>query len=122
MIRNINNGKCIPIDTCHIQLVVEQKNLSANICDENEHFSEMNAGCQLSCYTYFNDARNERCHSEVVDSAGCVCNENYVRDTKTGKCIEISKCASKVIQFLLAINNPLVKYFIAMFNYRMSTE
>lgn len=95
MIRSSKTGKCISIDRCKT-ILEEQKNFSF-VCDENEYFSETKAGCQLSCNTYFDGAKYEKCHSQESNSAGCVCKENYVRDTKTGKCIELSSCLSMEI-------------------------
>ena len=97
MIRSSKTGKCISIDRC--KTILEEQRNSSFVCGENEHFSETKAGCQLSCYTYFHGAKNEKCHSKDSISSECVCKENHVRDTKTGKCIEISKCSS--IKFVI---------------------
>lgn len=86
LIRNDITGKCAAISKCK-KLLTELNSTSK--CGENEHFSKTNAGCQFSCYTLHNGMKN--CHQ----ASGCICNENFVRDTKSGKCIEVSKCVSK---------------------------
>jgi Trypsin Inhibitor like cysteine rich domain len=85
MIRSPSTNKCISIDRC--KKILDDSNGSA--CGENEHFSESSEGCQASCYTY---RKNE---NKCQQAAGCVCNKNFVRDTKTGRCVPIEKCPSK---------------------------
>lgn len=89
MIRSAVTGKCEPIKRCKKLL-----NSTSLLCGENEHFTETKAGCQLSCYTLLNNL-NDGGRKKCGKASGCICNENFVRDTKSGRCIEITKCPSK---------------------------
>lgn len=87
LIRSTVTGKCGPIKRC--KKLLTELNATSLLCGENEHFTERNAGCQLSCYTLHNNKKN------CQEARGCICNENFVRDTKSGNCIEIVKCPSE---------------------------
>jgi hypothetical protein len=80
------------VERCE-KLLMEEN--SSSVCGENEHFTQTKASCQMSCYTHYNQQylNEKNCHNKKI--AGCVCNDNYVRDTANGRCIEISKCSSE---------------------------
>lgn len=95
LIRSAATGKCSPIKRC--QKLLTESN-SSSLCDENEHYTATRADCQLSCHTlHYGDVK------DCQEASGCICNENYVRDTKSGKCIEISKCPSKTLKLFFLI-------------------
>lgn len=96
MIRNATSKKCFSIKKCQQNLLNLKK---TTLCGDNEHFSETEAGCQPSCYTIHENV--ETCPSK----AGCVCNNGYVRAGKTGGCVPIIKCPSKVFVFLISTSN-----------------
>lgn len=86
MIRSETTKKCITMEKCR-QIIFESKNL--NLCGKNEHFSDVNSGCQSSCYTLKNI-------KSCPPASGCVCVKGFVRDYSFGDCIPVTKCPSNV--------------------------
>lgn len=82
-IRNIRRI-CIPKEHCPNAL-----NFSERHCPKNEAFGD-GAACQVTCQTR-ELAKRIRC----VNSVGCRCMNNLIRDSYTGLCMSRSACPSE---------------------------
>lgn len=89
LIRSSKTKKCISMEKCR-QIIIESN--VTGLCGKNEHYSESEAGCQPSCY-FFQFAK------PCALSAGCKCNDGFVRDVGNGECIPFSKCPSNCINY-----------------------
>lgn len=63
-------------------------------CTEYEYYTKVGSPCQTECKTL-----GQTCNIvNVVAPVGCYCKIGYARD-KSGECIPIERCPSKIIMF-----------------------
>lgn len=93
MIRSSKTQKCVSEEKC--RRIISESTV-ANLCGENEHFSDINGGCQPSCFT-LEDFKT------CQPASGCVCDDGFVRDISYGECIQLTKCPSNMKFIKLAV-------------------
>jgi len=77
-VKDLRTGQCVRPKDC------------SQICPENEHYSDCGTICVATCeQPTFNWAH---CANQTVELPGCYCNQGYVRNKMTKRCIRHHHC------------------------------
>lgn len=67
---------------------------TAQICPENEHYSDVGNPCAPTCQHPIADPYKCK-YNYTVEAPGCYCNQGFLRDWDTKKCVKEWKCPPK---------------------------
>lgn len=98
-VKDSQSGNCVSPENCsgsylklfHINWVLIDEKLTEAICGENEKYNLCGTACAITCANYKKPLL--KCTLQCVP--GCECQDGFIRDTQTGKCVLAENCTGQ---------------------------